>query len=53
MDYTCRNCKYHNTWDCEDCSGIKCEDFELDESTLSPKEQILLRVKRHIQESAI
>ena len=39
MDYTCENCKSRNTWDCEDCWGRHCEDFELDESTLSEEEQ--------------
>lgn len=44
MDYTCENCKSRNTWDCEDCWGRHCENFELDESTLSEKEQKMLRV---------
>lgn len=48
MDYTCENCKSRNTWDCEGCFGRKCEYFELDESTLSQKEQILLRVMRQV-----
>lgn len=46
MDYTCENCTNRHTWDCEDCWGRHCEDFELDESTLSEKEQMLLRVMR-------
>lgn len=48
MDYTCRNCKSRNTWDCEDCFDIKCKYFELDESTLSQKEQMLLRTMRQV-----
>lgn len=48
MDYTCENCKSRYTWDCEDgyCKG--CEDFELDESTLSKREQEMLRVMRQV-----
>lgn len=48
MDYTCENCKNRNTWDCEDCWGRHCEDFELDESTLSKEEQKMLRVLRQV-----
>jgi hypothetical protein len=48
MDYTCENCTNRRTWDCEDCCGRHCEDFELDESTLSEKEQMLLRVMRQV-----
>lgn len=48
MDYTCENCKYRNTWDCEDCWGSACSDFKLDENTLSKEEQMLLRVMRQI-----
>lgn len=49
MDYTCENCKSRHTWDCDDGSyRRKCEDFELDETTLSKSEQELLRVMRQI-----
>ena len=48
MDYTCENCKSRNTWGCEDCWGRRCDDFELDESTLSEKEQMMLRVMRQV-----
>jgi len=49
MDYTCENCKSRYTWDCDDGSyRRKCEDFELDESTLSKREQELLRVMRQV-----
>lgn len=48
MDYTCENCKNRNTWDCEDYWGRHCEDFELDESTLSKEEQKMLRVLRQV-----
>ena len=48
MDYTCENCKSRNTWDCEDSWGRHCEGFELDESTLSEKEQMMLRVLRQV-----
>ena len=50
MDYTCKNCKYRNTWDCEDCwsRASDCEDFILDENTLSKQEQTMLRVMRQI-----
>ena len=43
MDYTCENCKSRHTWDCDD-GGVmrKCSDFELDESTLSSEEHIIL-----------
>lgn len=49
MDYTCENCKSRHTWDCDD-GGVryKCENFELDESTLSKEEQRLLRVMRQV-----
>ena len=53
MDYTCENCKSRNTWDCEDCFGRKCENFELDESTISQKEQMLLRVMRQALKEGI
>ena len=49
MDYTCENCKYRYTWDCDDsCVTHKCEDFELDESTLSESEREMLRVLSYI-----
>ena len=48
MDYTCENCKYRNTWDCSEYWTKNCEDFELDENTLSKEEQMLLRVMRQI-----
>lgn len=48
MDYTCENCRSRNTWDCEDCWGSACEDFVLDEDTLSKEEQMLLRVMRQV-----
>lgn len=49
MDYSCENCKSRHTWDCDD-GGVrwKCKDFELDESTLSEKEQKILRVVRYV-----
>lgn len=48
MDYTCENCKSRNTWDCEEYGGRHCENFELDESTLSEGEQKMFRVLRQI-----
>lgn len=48
MDYTCENCKGRNTWDCEDYWGRHCENFELDESTLSEEEQKMFRVLRQV-----
>ena len=48
MDYTCKNCKSRFTWDCEGCWDRRCEDFELDESTLSEEEQKMLRVLRQV-----
>ena len=49
MDYTCENCRYRFTWDCDDGYVTrKCEDFELDESTLSEEEQRMLRVLRQV-----
>lgn len=48
-DYTCENCKSRNTWDCEDCWGRACENFELDENTLDKEERTLLRVMRQIE----
>ena len=49
MDYTCENCKYRYTWDCDDGDyRSRCEDFSLDESTLSERERELLRVMRQI-----
>lgn len=49
MDYTCENCKSRYTWDCDDGHVThKCKDFELDERTLSEKEQMMLRVMRQI-----
>ena len=48
MDYTCENCKNRFTWDCEDNWNKQCEDFELDENTLSEKEQMMFRVLRQI-----
>ena len=49
IDYTCENCKSRFTWDCDDGGyRCKCELFELDESTLSNEEQMLLRVMRQI-----
>ena len=48
MDYTCENCRNRFTWDCEDNWNRQCEDFELDENTLSEKEQMILRVLRQI-----
>lgn len=49
MDYTCENCKSRHTWDCDD-GGVrwKCENFELDESTISEREREMLRVMRQI-----
>lgn len=49
MDYTCENCKHRHTWDCDDgCVTHKCEDFELDENTLSESEREVLRVLSYI-----
>lgn len=50
MDYTCDNCVYRHTWDCDDYGGVryKCEDFTLDESTISEDEKELLRVMRYV-----
>lgn len=49
MDYTCDNCKSRYTWDCDDGGNKwKCENFELDESTLSKREQEMLRVMRQV-----
>ena len=49
MDYTCENCKSRYTWDCDDgWVTHKCEDFELDENTLSESERELLRVLRQV-----
>lgn len=49
MDYTCENCKYRYTWDCDDGDvRWKCENFELDEDTLSKEERMLLRVMRQV-----
>jgi hypothetical protein len=48
MNYTCENCKYRNTWDCEDCWGSACEDFKLDEDTLNEEERRMLRVLRQV-----
>lgn len=53
MDYTCENCKSRNNWDCGDCWGRHCENFELDESTLSEEEQRLLRVMRQVMREKI
>lgn len=49
MDYTCENCKSRYTWDCDD-GGVrwKCENFSLDELTLSKREQEILRVMRQV-----
>ena len=50
MDYTCENCKYRHTWDCDDGGyRSKCDDFQLDEGTLSNDEAMLLRVMRQIE----
>ena len=43
MDFTCRNCKNRWTYDCEDYNWgywdtKACSNFQLDISTLSPKE---------------
>lgn len=48
MDYTCENCKNRDTWECENYWGKHCEDFKLDESTLSEEEQKILRVLRQV-----
>lgn len=45
MNYTCRNCKYRNSYDCEDYNWgywdkEACRDrFSLDIETLSPEER--------------
>lgn len=49
MDYTCENCKNWYTWGCDHgCVTHKCEDFKLDESTLSESEREVLRVLSYI-----
>lgn len=49
MDYTCENCKYRHTWDCDDGGAMrKCSNFELDEMTLSEEEKKMLRVMRQV-----
>lgn len=49
MEYTCENCKNrHTCWSYEDCWNKRCEDFKLDESTLSKEEQKMLRVLRQV-----
>ena len=49
MDYTCENCLSRHTWDCDDGDvRWKCENFRLDESTLSEYERELLRVMRQV-----
>lgn len=49
MNYTCENCKYRYTWDCDDGDArCKCEDFKLDENTLSEEERRMLRVMRQV-----
>jgi hypothetical protein len=44
-DYTCENCEYRNTWDCEDgwCKS-RCSEFKLDEDTLNEEERKMTRV---------
>lgn len=45
MDFTCANCKYRSSWDCEDYhwgywDTPKCSDnFELDINTLSDEDK--------------
>ena len=47
MDYTCENCKSRFTWDCnDDFYRRKCENFALDETTLSEEERKILRTLR-------
>ena len=49
MDYTCENCEYRHTWDCDDGNvRWKCENFSLDENTLSEEERKMLRVMRQV-----
>lgn len=49
MDYTCENCKYRYTWDCDDGGyRSKCSEFKLDEDTLSEEERRMLRVLRQV-----
>ena len=49
MDYTCENCEYRHTWDCADGYVThKCENFKLDENTLSESEREMLRVLSYI-----
>lgn len=49
MNYTCRNCKHRESWDCEDYNWgywdkEACRDrFELDIHTLSPMERENIR----------
>ena len=43
MSYSCENCKSRNTWDCENYWLDYCENFELDEDTLSEEEQMVIR----------
>lgn len=49
MGYTCENCKGRFTWDCDDGRATrKCEEFELDESTLDGDERRMLRALRQV-----
>ena len=49
MDYTCENCKQRHAWDCDDGGAtFRCDNFELDETTLSESEREMLRVMRNI-----
>ena len=48
MDYTCENCVYRHTWDCDDGYVTrKCENFKLDERTISKKELEIIRAVRY------
>lgn len=51
MDYTCENCKFRHSWDCDDgYTKHKCSFFELDEETLDNEEQKMLRIVRQVME---
>lgn len=49
MDYTCENCTQRFTWDCDDGRPTyRCENFILDETTLSKREREILRALRQL-----
>ena len=48
MNYTCKNCIYRNSWDCEDNWWDNCPLFKLDEDTLSEEEKNLIKALRYV-----